>query len=378
MPSDRTSTMDKIKGGIGDKKTNSDFDKKQLASGAAVEREHTKDKSMAQEIARDHLTEDPEYYVKLRKMEKKAQRLSLLGAAVDASVKLHEKRAGYAAGMVRKANEVGRRVLPAWSTSTKTPAGARRAAKLVSKQPYAPGGPSSVLPPPGSGNRKPLPTFAKAAEARFLDAVIAGLDKHAFDMPKLPSAKQVKGWFKPKRLARGAAVLGKDMATFGLGDSIGNKLVPRWQPKVAGLDKEALGLFAALTAAPVIWEGGKALNRLRKQHSPTAAIGRGLGPKSPKIHGPSPVQTRSQNTPDVTKLAVWGSVAKFVATKLVKAAPTVAKVSKPAGRYLAKATPAGVTRAAKSVGKDVALAAGLAMSANALTHVGRPKQIEPL
>lgn len=61
---------DKIKGGLADKKKPSDFDAKQLAAGIEVEMEHTDSIHTATEIAMDHLTEDPDYYKKLKKMEK--------------------------------------------------------------------------------------------------------------------------------------------------------------------------------------------------------------------------------------------------------------------------------------------------------------------
>lgn len=43
--------------------------KKQLKKGIKVEMEHTNDESKAKEIAMDHLSEDPEYYSKLQKIE---------------------------------------------------------------------------------------------------------------------------------------------------------------------------------------------------------------------------------------------------------------------------------------------------------------------
>jgi len=46
-----------------------DFDKEQLEAGTKVEIEHTNDQSKAQQIAMDHLTEDPHYYTKLKRME---------------------------------------------------------------------------------------------------------------------------------------------------------------------------------------------------------------------------------------------------------------------------------------------------------------------
>ena len=62
---------DKIKGGKADSMSPKEFDKKQLKKGTKHETEHTNKKSIAQEIAMDHLAEDKEYYVKLDKMEGK-------------------------------------------------------------------------------------------------------------------------------------------------------------------------------------------------------------------------------------------------------------------------------------------------------------------
>lgn len=44
--------------------------KRQLTAGIAVEKEHTTKHEVAEEIALDHLNEDPEYYIKLKKIEK--------------------------------------------------------------------------------------------------------------------------------------------------------------------------------------------------------------------------------------------------------------------------------------------------------------------
>lgn len=62
---------DKIPGGLADKKNPKDFDPVQLAKGMKVESEHTSDSNIAKEIAMDHLTEDKDYYIKLKKIEKK-------------------------------------------------------------------------------------------------------------------------------------------------------------------------------------------------------------------------------------------------------------------------------------------------------------------
>ena len=51
----------------------SDFNKKQLAMGIKVEREHTDDDDIAEAIAKDHLAEIPDYYTRLAKMEAQAK-----------------------------------------------------------------------------------------------------------------------------------------------------------------------------------------------------------------------------------------------------------------------------------------------------------------
>lgn len=45
------------------------FDSEELARGIEVELEHTDDKNIAKEVAKDHLTELPNYYTLLDKME---------------------------------------------------------------------------------------------------------------------------------------------------------------------------------------------------------------------------------------------------------------------------------------------------------------------
>jgi hypothetical protein len=81
--------MEKLKGGISDKMSLEDiakkhdkkgyyhiedmvkFLKKQLDKGIKVEKEHTNNELMAREIAMDHLSEDPNYYIKLKQIETK-------------------------------------------------------------------------------------------------------------------------------------------------------------------------------------------------------------------------------------------------------------------------------------------------------------------
>lgn len=61
---------DKLPGGEADKKKPEDFDQEALAEGRKHEREHTDDDHIATEIAMDHLSEDPDYYTKIKKIEK--------------------------------------------------------------------------------------------------------------------------------------------------------------------------------------------------------------------------------------------------------------------------------------------------------------------
>jgi len=71
---------EKVPGGLGDGRPDSDFDPKQLAKGIEIEVEHTKDKDLAKEIAKDHLTELPNYYIndkgenRLQVMEQEAEK----------------------------------------------------------------------------------------------------------------------------------------------------------------------------------------------------------------------------------------------------------------------------------------------------------------
>jgi hypothetical protein len=86
-------------------KTPKDFPKKLIQQGMKVESEHTSSKPIQKEITTDHLTEDKEYYIKLKKMEKAGALLrdvdsrnkiiqnakdrgALAGSAVGASVAL--------------------------------------------------------------------------------------------------------------------------------------------------------------------------------------------------------------------------------------------------------------------------------------------------
>ena len=63
-----------IKGGLGDNKKDDMFNSKQLSKGVKIEMEHTTSKRIAKEIAKDHLTEFPNYYTELEKLERRLRR----------------------------------------------------------------------------------------------------------------------------------------------------------------------------------------------------------------------------------------------------------------------------------------------------------------
>ena len=62
---------DHIPGGPADKKKPTDFDPKALRQGQQHEMEHTNSPGIAKEIASDHLTEMPDYYERILKLERK-------------------------------------------------------------------------------------------------------------------------------------------------------------------------------------------------------------------------------------------------------------------------------------------------------------------
>ncbi len=68
---EKVEKKDRIPGGLADKKDPKSFNPKSVKEGQKVEMEHTSDKEIAREIARDHLTEDKNYYKKLKTIEKK-------------------------------------------------------------------------------------------------------------------------------------------------------------------------------------------------------------------------------------------------------------------------------------------------------------------
>jgi hypothetical protein len=72
-----------VAGGKADGKPDSAFDQAELALGQKTELEHTSDKAMAKDIAKDHLVEFPKYYSKvLLPAERKAEKQESFKPAV--------------------------------------------------------------------------------------------------------------------------------------------------------------------------------------------------------------------------------------------------------------------------------------------------------
>lgn len=72
--------QDQVPGGLGDNKPDLDFDPKQLEKGIEIEMEHTDNKDLAKEIAKDHLSEVGNYYLdgegksRLKELEDQAEK----------------------------------------------------------------------------------------------------------------------------------------------------------------------------------------------------------------------------------------------------------------------------------------------------------------
>jgi len=81
--------------GLADKEnvTPKDVDKEELKKGKKVEKEHTRDQKLAEEIALDHLTEMPDYYTDLEKMEGKEGKSEYAYSELEAPMISQEKRA---------------------------------------------------------------------------------------------------------------------------------------------------------------------------------------------------------------------------------------------------------------------------------------------
>jgi Protein of unknown function (DUF5661) len=63
---------DGLNGGLADGKAITEYDLEELLRGMKTESEHTRDSFIALEIAMDHLERIPDYYSRLRRLEREA------------------------------------------------------------------------------------------------------------------------------------------------------------------------------------------------------------------------------------------------------------------------------------------------------------------
>lgn len=73
IPGNADPEKDELEGGKADDTPSEEFDADELTKGIEVEKEHTNDEGLAEEIAKDHLKEIPDYYTRLQKMEDEAK-----------------------------------------------------------------------------------------------------------------------------------------------------------------------------------------------------------------------------------------------------------------------------------------------------------------
>jgi hypothetical protein len=72
-----------------------------MAKGVKTESEHTTNPAIAADISKDHLVEDPKYYTKLEKVEKKS-----VYSIADGIARARNKRAADIASLIREATPV--------------------------------------------------------------------------------------------------------------------------------------------------------------------------------------------------------------------------------------------------------------------------------
>lgn len=92
---------DKLFGGLADGMPDSKFSPKALAEGVKHEHEHTNNDQVAKEIAKDHLSEDPRYYKKVKQIEKTA-RPKIIEELLAAKHHSDNKRYGHKSQILRK------------------------------------------------------------------------------------------------------------------------------------------------------------------------------------------------------------------------------------------------------------------------------------
>jgi hypothetical protein len=100
----RAGQKDLLPGGKADNVPDRKVSQKALAEGAQHEHEHTANGQIAKEIAKDHLSEDPRYYKKIKQIEKTA-RPKIIQELLAAKNHSDNKRYGHKSQILRKLME---------------------------------------------------------------------------------------------------------------------------------------------------------------------------------------------------------------------------------------------------------------------------------
>jgi 8-oxo-dGTP pyrophosphatase MutT (NUDIX family) len=103
-PALKKTAKDLLPGGKADNVPDREVSQKALAEGAQHEHEHTANGQIAKEIAKDHLSEDPRYYKKIKQIEKTA-RPKIIQELLAAKNHSDNKRYGHKSQILRKLME---------------------------------------------------------------------------------------------------------------------------------------------------------------------------------------------------------------------------------------------------------------------------------
>jgi hypothetical protein len=101
----RAGQKDLLQGGKADNIPEREFFPRSLAEGASHEHEHTNKNKVAKEIAKDHLSEDPHYYKKVKSIEKAAGKPRIIDELLLAKRHSDNKRYGHKTQILRKLME---------------------------------------------------------------------------------------------------------------------------------------------------------------------------------------------------------------------------------------------------------------------------------
>ena len=101
----RAGQKDLLQGGKADNIPDREFSPSSLSEGASHEHEHTNKNQVAKEIAKDHLSEDPDYYKKVKSIEKAAGKPRIIDELLLAKRHSDNKRYGHKTQILRKLME---------------------------------------------------------------------------------------------------------------------------------------------------------------------------------------------------------------------------------------------------------------------------------